>query len=124
MRTRLLSINSLLAMALVVSSANYLVGQPVESGLEVLVKSNFEIIKGKRTGLITNPTGVDQYLRSNIDILFKANGVKLVALFSPEHGVRGDFAAGEQVGTAFDPVTKLAGAQFIWKNQETDSGNA
>jgi uncharacterized protein YbbC (DUF1343 family) len=57
--------------------------------------------------LITNPTGVDHSLNSTIDLLFKVDGIKLVALFSPEHGVRGDFAAGEQVGTVTDPITNL-----------------
>ena len=79
----------------------------VQTGLETLINSKFEVLKGKRVGLITNPTGVDHKLRSSIDILFNANDVKLVALFSPEHGVRGDFAAGDQVGTTIDPVTKL-----------------
>ncbi len=79
----------------------------IETGLEMLVKSRFEILKGKRVGLITNPTGVDHNLRSTIDILFAVKEIKLVALFSPEHGVRGDFAAGEQVGTIIDPVTNL-----------------
>jgi uncharacterized protein YbbC (DUF1343 family) len=79
----------------------------VETGLETLVKSNFEILKGKRVGLITNPTGVDRNLRSTTDILFNAPGVNLVALYGPEHGVRGDFSAGEIVGTTIDPATKL-----------------
>jgi uncharacterized protein YbbC (DUF1343 family) len=79
----------------------------VKTGLEVLVSSKLEILKGKRVGLITNPTGIDHNLRSGIDILFKADGVKLVSLYSPEHGVRGDFSAGEVVGTVTDPTTKL-----------------
>jgi uncharacterized protein YbbC (DUF1343 family) len=79
----------------------------VETGVETLVDSKFEVLKGKNTGLITNPTGVDHNLRSTIDILFSAKDVNLVALFSPEHGVRGDFAAGEKVGTTIDPLTNL-----------------
>jgi uncharacterized protein YbbC (DUF1343 family) len=79
----------------------------VKTGLEVLVSSKLEILKGKRVGLITNPTGIDHNLRSGIDILFKADGVKLVSLYSPEHGVRGDFSAGEVVGTVTDPSTNL-----------------
>jgi uncharacterized protein YbbC (DUF1343 family) len=79
----------------------------VRTGLEMLTASKFDILKGKRIGLITNPTGVDHNLRSTVDILFNAQDVRLIALFSPEHGVRGDFSAGEQVGTAIDPVTKL-----------------
>lgn len=82
-------------------------GQSVTTGLEELVKNKFEILKAKKVGLITNPTGVDHNLRSTIDIIFNAQGVRLVALFSPEHGVRGDFTAGEQIGTTFDLLTKL-----------------
>ena len=58
-------------------------------------------------GLITNPTGVDRNLRSTVDILFNAPGVKLVALYGPEHGVRGEFTAGEYVDSETDPVTGL-----------------
>lgn len=81
--------------------------QTVESGLEVMVKNNFEILQGKRVGLITNPTGVDRNLNSTIDILFKAPGVKLAALYGPEHGVRGEYTAGEIIGSAKDPSTGL-----------------
>ena len=81
--------------------------QPVETGLEMLIKSNFEILKGKRVGLITNPTGVDRNLRSAIDILYNAHGVKLTALYGPEHGVRGEFTAGEIIGSVKDPVTGI-----------------
>jgi len=82
-------------------------GPLVKTGLETLISSNFEILKGRKVGLITNPTGVDHNLHSTIDILFTSGNVQLVALFSPEHGVRGDFAAGEQVGTIIDPLTRL-----------------
>jgi uncharacterized protein YbbC (DUF1343 family) len=94
-------------MSLLFSPAGNLKGQSVTTGLEVLVNSKFELLDGKKIGLITNPTGVDHNLRSTIDILSDALNVKLVALFSPEHGVRGDFAAGEQIGTIIDPLTKL-----------------
>ena len=60
----------------------------VKPGVEVLRDRNFEGLKGKRVGLITNPTGVDNNLKSTIDILFEAPGVKLTGLYSPEHGVR------------------------------------
>jgi uncharacterized protein YbbC (DUF1343 family) len=82
-------------------------GQPVETGLEMLVKSRFEILKGKKVGLITNPTGVDKNLRSCIDLIFKAPGVKLTSLYGPEHGVRGEYTAGEIIGSTTDPLTNL-----------------
>ena len=67
----------------------------------------FELLEGKRVGLITNPTGVDDGLRSTVDILNEAPNVELVALFGPEHGVRGDAHAGDHVGNQTDPVTGL-----------------
>lgn len=79
----------------------------VKTGIDVLKERNFDILKGKRVGLITNPTGVDQRLKSTIDILFETPGVKLVALYGPEHGVRGDYSAGEHVDFYTDPVTNL-----------------
>ena len=56
---------------------------------------------------MTNPTGVDHNLRSTVDILFNAPGVKLVALYGPEHGVRGEFTAGALVQGEIDPATGL-----------------
>jgi uncharacterized protein YbbC (DUF1343 family) len=107
MRTRLLSIISILVMTLLFSPAGNMKGQSVTTGLEVLINSKFEILNGKKVGLITNPTGVERNLRSGIDIIFNAPGVKLSALYSPEHGIRGEFTAGEQVGSAVDLSTGL-----------------
>lgn len=77
----------------------------VRPGVEVLRDNGFEILKGKRVGLITNPTGVDNRLKSTVDILHEAPEVNLVALFAPEHGVRGDIAAGQKVTTGKDAAT-------------------
>ncbi len=83
-------------------------GSPkVKTGVEVLRGSNFKILQGKRVGLITNPTGVDAQLKSTVDILNEAPGVKLVALYGPEHGVRGDIHAGDHVETVTDAQTGL-----------------
>lgn len=79
----------------------------VKTGIEVLRESNFKILQGKRVGLITNPTGVDAQLKSTVDILNEAPGVKLVALYGPEHGVRGDIHAGDHVETVIDAQTGL-----------------
>ncbi|MBE0679203.1 MAG: DUF1343 domain-containing protein [Bacteroidales bacterium] len=92
---------------LTVAVAGVMSGQAVETGLENLVKSNFEILKGRKVGLVTNPTGVDSRLRSTVDILYNAPDVKLVALYGPEHGVRGEFTAGEHVSSETDPSTGL-----------------
>jgi uncharacterized protein YbbC (DUF1343 family) len=81
--------------------------QNIKTGLEVLKASNFKILEGKRVGLITNPTGFDNNLKSTIDVLHEAKNVKLVALFGPEHGVRGDVHAGDKVENMTDAKTGL-----------------
>ena len=79
----------------------------VKAGVEVLRDRGFEGLKGKKVGLVTNPSGVDRLLNSTVDILFNAPGVQLVALYGPEHGVRGDVYAGGHVTDAKDEATGL-----------------
>lgn len=98
-------------------------GEPVvKPGIEVLQEMNFAPLEGKRVGLVTNPSGVDHKLRSTIDILYQAPNVKLVALFGPEHGVRGDVYAGGYVADAVDPSTGLPVYSLYGPNRKpTDS---
>lgn len=79
----------------------------VKTGIEVLRDRGFKGLVGRRVGLVTNPSGVDSRLRSTIDILYNAPGVELVALYGPEHGVRGDVYAGGHVTDAVDEATGL-----------------
>lgn len=84
-------------------------------GIEVLRDSGFKCLEGLKVGLVTNPSGVDRQLRSTVDILHDAPGVELVALYAPEHGIRGDVYAGETVESGKDartglPVYSLYGA--------------
>jgi uncharacterized protein YbbC (DUF1343 family) len=80
----------------------------VKTGLEVLIEQDFAPLKGKRVGLVTNPSGVDRNLVSTIDILADAPEVNLVALYGPEHGVRGSEHAGDHVTSEpRDPATGL-----------------
>jgi uncharacterized protein YbbC (DUF1343 family) len=79
----------------------------VKPGIDVLRSRGFDILKGKRVGLITNPTGVSADLEQTVDILHNAPGVKLVALFGPEHGVRGDAEGGKIVDSFNDSQTGL-----------------
>ena len=65
------------------------------------------LVQGKRIGLITNQTGIDASGVSTIDRLASAPGVRLVALFAPEHGIRGLAAPGERVGDTVDAATGL-----------------
>lgn len=59
-------------------------------GIDVLARRNFDLLKGMQVGLITNQTGRSVTGTSTIDLLASAPGVRLVALFSPEHGIRGE----------------------------------
>jgi uncharacterized protein YbbC (DUF1343 family)/CubicO group peptidase (beta-lactamase class C family) len=77
----------------------------VATGIDVLVREKFARLKGRRLGLVTNHTGLDREGRSTIDLLHQAEGVTLVALFSPEHGIRG--AADEKVADTKDEQTGL-----------------
>ena len=79
----------------------------VKTGIEVLRSNHFDVLQGKRVGLTTNPTGVDSHLKSTIDILWEAENVNLVALYGPEHGVRGNIHAGDHVDNDVDPKTGL-----------------
>jgi uncharacterized protein YbbC (DUF1343 family) len=76
------------------------------NGIDVLVRDNFAQLKGRRIGIITNHTGKDREGRSTIDLLFAAPDVKVVALFSPEHGIRGALDQ-EKITNSVDEKTKL-----------------
>ncbi|MCK9206538.1 MAG: DUF1343 domain-containing protein, partial [Salinivirgaceae bacterium] len=83
------------------------VPQPFLLGIEVLQQIDFAPLQGKKVGLVTNPTGVNRNLISTLDILHQSDKVNLVALFGPEHGVRGNFSAGDEVGNQTDEKTRL-----------------
>src|ERR1700689_3449762 len=76
-----------------------------QTGIDVLEQQNFVPLRGKRVGLITNQTGVDSQGRRTIDVLAHADGVRLVAIFSPEHGIAGQLDA--KVENATDAATGL-----------------
>ncbi len=79
----------------------------IKLGIDVLEEHQFDQLKGLRVGLITNATGIDSHGNSTVDILLHAPGVKLVALFGPEHGVYGSDWAGAYVPSSIDPHTGL-----------------
>jgi uncharacterized protein YbbC (DUF1343 family) len=84
-------------------------------GIEVLLRDSMHLVRGKRVGLITNHTAVTRDGRSAVDVLHAAPGVRLVALYGPEHGIRGDVDGGEHIGGGRDrrtgvPVHSLYGA--------------
>ncbi|MFA1710391.1 exo-beta-N-acetylmuramidase NamZ domain-containing protein [Peribacillus frigoritolerans] len=81
--------------------------QKVSPGIEVLLKDEKNVLRGKKVGLITNPTGIDSKLTSIVDLLHDDPDINLTALFGPEHGVRGDAQAGASVEYYIDEKTGL-----------------
>jgi uncharacterized protein YbbC (DUF1343 family) len=79
----------------------------VRTGLDVLLAEGLPLLEGRRFGLITNPSAIDRDFEHAIDLLHGDPRFDLVALFGPEHGVRGDAQAGVEVTTAEDPRTGL-----------------
>ena len=77
----------------------------VQTGLDMLEAQKFAALRGKHVGLITNHTGQDFQGKTTIELLARAPGVQLVALFSPEHGIAGH--ADEKVASSKDPSTGL-----------------
>lgn len=89
----------------------------VKTGIEVLKSMNYKPLEGMRVGLVTNPTGVDDNLVSDIDLLYNAENVNLVALYGPEHGVRGSAHAGKSVKDEKDKRTGLPTYSLYGKNR-------
>lgn len=97
----------------------------VKPGVETLFENpeDLKLIEGKKVGLITNPTGIDRNFKSTIDILADYPGCQLVALFGPEHGIRGDFFGGAKVADSIDqrsgaPIYSLYGSGSNAPKQE------
>lgn len=93
--------------AVVAQAAGGIFGTNVKTGIEVLKSHKFKELEGKKIGLVTNPSGVDNNLVSTIDILNEAKNVKLMALYGPEHGVRGNVYAGAKVENSLDEKTGI-----------------
>lgn len=94
----------------------------VRPGVEVFLEKYLDLVRGKRVGLITNPTGADSRLRSTVDLLARHPAVKLVALYGPEHGVRGDAQAGEYVRFYDDPVYHLPVFSLYGQSMKPEPG--
>ncbi len=80
----------------------------VVPGITVLLTDSLHLLRGKRVGLITNHTARDEAGRSTIDLLNKAPGVRLTALFAPEHGIRGSAEGGARIASGVDAATGVA----------------
>jgi uncharacterized protein YbbC (DUF1343 family) len=85
----------------------YLGGMMVKTGLDVLLAEKLDLLRGRRVGLVTNPTGVTSDLESTVDVLHRAPGVQLAALFGPEHGFRASAPDGVAVTSGRDRRTGL-----------------
>jgi uncharacterized protein YbbC (DUF1343 family)/CubicO group peptidase (beta-lactamase class C family) len=81
------------------------IGQQVQTGADVLAADHFAELRGLRVGLVTNQTGLTSGGERLIDELHQAPGLRLVALFSPEHGLQG--RVDERVGDSIDAATGL-----------------
>ena len=81
-------------------------GGPILPGIDVLLRDSLHLVRGRRVGLVTNQTGVDAQGVSDVTRLLGA-GVRLVALFSPEHGFRGTAAPGAAIASTVDSATGL-----------------
>jgi uncharacterized protein YbbC (DUF1343 family) len=79
----------------------------VRTGVERLIASRYAILRGRRIGIITNPTGILPDLRHEVDVLHADPAVELTAVFGPEHGFRGTAQAGGSQGFYDDPRTGL-----------------
>jgi uncharacterized protein YbbC (DUF1343 family) len=88
----------------------------VQCGIDVLVAEGFRPLRGLKVGLVTNHTGVTQDGKSTIDVLFHAPDVKLIKLFSPEHGIRGEVDAAVSDGR--DESTGLPIASLYGKERK------
>lgn len=95
---------------------------PVKLGIEVLLESRLDLVKGKKVGLITNPTGLDSRLRSDIDRLRESGEVDLVALYGPEHGVRGNVQGGIYIPFYFDDKYRLPVFSLYGQSLQPDPG--
>jgi len=104
---RNLFLRGLLLAAMAPVHAAEMGGNGPEPGIEVLLRERAGDLQGRRIGLVTNMTGVDRALRSDIDLLAARRDIQLVALFGPEHGVRGDVQAGGHVDSSRDAATGL-----------------
>ena len=97
----------LLLIAVLCAVANPTVHAKVELGSDMLELLRFEPLKGKRVGLLTNPSGVNSRGISTIQLLHQSPDVNLVALFGAEHGLDGKASAGKEVRDGTDPNTGL-----------------
>ncbi|MEV5878215.1 DUF1343 domain-containing protein [Streptomyces sp. NPDC052101] len=82
-------------------------GEPLCTGFERLASDGYSLLKGRRVGIVTNPTGVTRDVRHIVDVMHQDTRAGLTAVFGPEHGFRGTAQAGGSEGRSTDPATGL-----------------
>ncbi|MCY9165463.1 DUF1343 domain-containing protein [Bacillus atrophaeus] len=104
----MLMIGTMTAASASQDQENQAVKKPkVQTGIDILLSDYKKQLKGKKIGLITNPTGVNSSLKSSVDVLSQDPDIQLTTLYGPEHGVRGDAQAGDEVASYIDEKTGL-----------------
>ncbi|KYD05620.1 exo-beta-N-acetylmuramidase NamZ family protein [Bacillus atrophaeus] len=104
----MLMIGTMTAVSASPDQENQAVKKPkVQTGIDILLSDYKKQLKGKKIGLITNPTGVNSSLKSSVDVLSQDPDIQLTTLYGPEHGVRGDAQAGDEVASYIDEKTGL-----------------
>ncbi|MEW6195494.1 MAG: DUF1343 domain-containing protein [Bacteroidota bacterium] len=103
---------------LLIPSFLFAQNQKVLLGLDVLERDNFSILSGKRVGLVTNHTGLNSRLVSNVDLFNKAKNFDLISVFSPEHGFKGFNSAGEATNDYVDSLTGIKFYSLYGKRQK------
>jgi uncharacterized protein YbbC (DUF1343 family) len=94
----------------------------VRPGIEIFIAKHLDLVRGKKIGLITNPSGTDRNLESTAALLLRTPGVELAALYAPEHGIRGDAQAGEYVPYYLDPKFGLPVFSLYGPSQKPQPG--
>ena len=94
----------------------------VRPGIEVFLAKHLALVRGKKVGLLTNPSGVDGELRSEVEILAHQPGVNLVALFGPEHGHGGQAQAGETISYYYDNRSRIPVFSLYGQNEKMPPG--
>ncbi|MFF1656418.1 exo-beta-N-acetylmuramidase NamZ domain-containing protein [Streptomyces sp. NPDC058255] len=106
-RRTLLAAGTAAAALAPVAMANDAGGRGLRTGFERLAADGYALLRGRRTGIVTNPTGVTSDVRHIVDVMHADDRVNLIAVFGPEHGFRGTAQAGGSEGRYDDPATGL-----------------
>lgn len=94
----------------------------IKLGVEVFLEKHLDLVKGKKVGLITNPTGINSQLKSTIELFFENPDIELVALYGPEHGLRGNAQAGEYVPFYTDEKYKIPVFSLYGQSRKPEPG--